>query len=153
DGNIIANHDPIQRAGAISWLALGGFFQTNWANPGTGRDVTSYPTLDFRVSRQPPNPGALATNFSIQLMDANGTLSAAAQLNAYTNLVGPISGPGGVHPILQTVRIPLSVFTGVDRTQIQGIRFTFNGSPNGAIYMANIRLSTVNGPLPTDGPD
>src|SRR3977135_680696 len=31
------NHDPMQKAGQITWSGAGGFFQTNWTAPGIGR--------------------------------------------------------------------------------------------------------------------
>lgn len=150
----VPNHDPIQRAGVISWLQAGPntFFQTNWADEGGGRDISGYQTLDLRVSRQADtlNPSTGSTSFSIQLAQANGTLSAPAQLSTYTDLRGPVggitlSGDPNLHPILQTARIPLVAFAGVDLSNIRGVRLTFDDTPTGAIYVANIRLSIFSG--------
>jgi hypothetical protein len=150
-GNPVPN-EPGQRAASISWTAggAGTYFQTNWTAAGTGNDISSYGTLDFRISRQssvlnPTDP----TNFSIQLAHDDGTLSDPVQLQNYSDLRGPVGGPGGTHPILQTVRVPLADFTSVDLTRIHGVRLTFDGTGSGAIYVANIRLSIFGGTTST----
>lgn len=167
----IPQHDPSQRTAFISWVAPGGFFQANWAAVGTGRDASGFDTLDFRVSRQcgmPDDancrrtsllndPGA-TTNFSIRLVLADETLSDPVQLNdalaPSMDLTGPIgvfiAGFGSVlHPILQTARIPLGNFS-VDLSRVRGVRFTFDDTPAGAIYLGNIRLTK--GGLPSNQP-
>ena len=145
----VPRHHPFQRAGNISWMAASAatFFQANWSAPGEGLDTTAFQTLDLRVSRMdsPQNPAG-PTNFSLRLVDAAGTLSVPVQLASYTDLRGPVGGPPAIlHPILQTARIPLRVFAGVDRTQIRAVRLTFDDTPTGAIFVANIRLSTRTG--------
>src|SRR5262249_1645734 len=122
----------------------------NWTTAGAGNDISSYVTLDLRVSRRFDTlngPVDSITNFSIQLAHADGTLSSPVQLNAYTSLTGPVGAavpPSGLrHPTLQTARIPLADFAGANLTQIRGARLTFDGSSSGAIYVANLRLSTL----------
>ncbi len=155
-----------QQAAAVSWTASGAntFFQTNWAAAGTGKDISAFQTLDLRISRrcaglvtQAPScdqPNALnstdSTNFSIRLAMADGSLSDAVQLSSYANLTGPIgglfsNGVANLHPILQTARISLADFPNADLTAVRGVRFTFEDTPTGAIYLANIRLSTLSG--------
>lgn len=154
----VPNHDSSQRAGLISWTAAGGFFQTNWAAPAASRDARPYATLDIRLSRQSSglNPAG-PTNFSIALVRSDGVLSTAVALNAYTDLRGPVGGPGGLHPILQTARIPLTAFGAFDLSRLRGIRLIFNGTATGAIYLGDIRLSVLSGsggaaPTGDDGP-
>jgi hypothetical protein len=155
-----------QTAGRLSWIAPGGFFQTNWRPPGLGEDISRFQTLEFRVSRQcrdprqdePPctepdldlNPRE-PTNFSVRLALSNGTLSEPVQLAAYTDLAGPVGvTPVGVpgfrgtfirlHPILQTVRIPLADFR-IPVISVRGVRFTFDSTPTGSIFISDIRVS------------
>jgi Legume lectin domain len=108
-------------------------------------------------------------NFSIQLVMENGTISKAIGLNRYLNLDGPVgktnhtypplptptptvtptptpappivSEIGELHPILRTVRIPLSDFLNSDLTKIKGIRLIFNDTSKGAINLSNLRFS------------
>jgi len=102
------------------------------------------------VSRQrstidPVQPNSLnpssPTSFVIQLVMSDNSLSEGVCLKTYTDLVGPVGGPDGLHAIMQTVRIPLADFRGVSLAQIRGIRFTFNETATGPIYIANIRLA------------
>ena len=46
------------------------------------------------------------------------------------------------HAVLQTAELPLSSFTGVDLAQVRGVRFVFNQTTRGAIYMADIVASS-----------
>ena len=121
--------------------------QAGWTN--SGESISGYQTLDFRVSRQIDNTrnSSVSTNFQIQFIAADGSPTGAAlSLNKYLNLTGPVglddgSADGFLHPILQTVRIPLSDFTGANLSNVRGVRFVFSDTPKGAIYLANIRLS------------
>ncbi len=141
----------VQRAGNISWEAPGDdvFFQTNWQAAAAGRDISGFKTLDLRISRQPSglNPDA-STNFAIQLVAADGTMSQAAQLANYTDVTGPVGGPYNVHSILQGARIPLADFGMADLTKVRGARFTFNDTPSDAIFLGNVRLSRLTGSPP-----
>jgi hypothetical protein len=139
----VPDHDPSQRAGKISWISnKGAYFQANWTSAGTGKDISSdYRTLDMRLSRQDIEaPASEATNFSVQLTRADGGFSDPVQVQDYTELRGPVGGPGGLHPILQTARIPLDDFH-TPLTAIHGVRLTFDRSLRGAIYVADIQLS------------
>ncbi len=163
----VANHDPLQQFSAlVDWNGAGAgtFFQSNWTNPGSGINVSSFGTLDFRLSRQCANPADLLcnktsnwfnfeTNFSIRLVAANGALSNPVQLRDYLSLTGPVGslvigfGSAG-HPILQTARIPLTAFgSPAIVSNLRGVRFTFDDTRRDEIYLANIQLSKLNGLL------
>jgi len=166
--NAIPNHNAVDpyvrrnnlRAATISWTAPGGSFQTNWAAPGLGQNISQLKTLDFRVSRQciPPSgpicpaPSSLnptePSNFSLRLVAGDGSVSDPLYADNYTDLRGPVGTTVNnfhvfLHPILQTVRIPLADFRGVDLSRIRGIRFTFDGTATGAIYLSDIRISSL----------
>jgi hypothetical protein len=149
------------RAGIISWSSAGSgvYFQSNWRNAGQpGVNVFGYPMLDFRVSRQQStmNPSG-PTNFSVQLVMSDGTLSRPVKLCAYSTLTGPVGGYKPVfnsageivgfaadpRPILQTVRIPVGDFISADVSKIRGVRFSFDETSSGAIYLTNIRFSRL----------
>jgi hypothetical protein len=153
----LPSHDESQRAAAITWSGDGvGLFQTDLTAPGRGQSIAGFETIEFRVSRRclefcsRPHPlnGNGPTDFSIQLVRPNGSLSAPVRLARYLDLRGPVGAafdPFGdyieLHPILQTARIPLRAFGLPPDSLIRGVRFTFDGSPTGAIYLANVRLS------------
>ncbi len=142
----LSAHDKNQVGAELSWTQAnaGVFFQSNWEAPGSGRDLGPAKTLTFRVARAPgaANPASVPTDFSIQLVQADGSLTAPVALSDYLWLQGPAIGPGGPHAILQTVRIPLAAFPGVDLTKLRGIRYTFDRSPAGAVYLSDLSLST-----------
>jgi hypothetical protein len=159
----VPDHDQvISQAAQISWKAAGAanFFETDWTAPGTpGINImgAGYQTLDLRVSRFDTMKNAATTNFSISLVGANGVLTRSVMLSNYTdpnfaganaafrsNLTGPVGSTVEMHPILQTVRIPLTDFGNFAfiGPQLQGVRLTFDQTPAGAIYVTNIRLST-----------
>jgi len=150
----VLRHDPAaQRGGAISWTSATAnvFFQSNWTPSGEGANISGFKTLDVRVSRQRPpslNPDPnIPTDFSVQLALDDGTRSEPVVLSTYIDVRGPVGGafPGNLHPILQTARIPLSDFGEIDLTRVRGVRLTFDRTPTGAIFVANIRLSALAG--------
>jgi hypothetical protein len=154
----VPQHDPSQQAAAVSWNASNAntFFQTNTAVPV---DLSSYKTLDFRISRQCGDAAChqrgpqwhTTTNFSIQLITGNsGSKSGSAQLQDYVSLTGPVGSLIAVthakpHPVMITARIPLSVFSGADLTKVSGVRFTFDDTNTDQIFIANVRASSVSG--------
>lgn len=140
--DLVPEHDPSLRAAAISWSRAGDdvYFQTNVAGAGQGVDISSYKTLDLRVDNQEFSTSA--TDLSVVLVLADGSLSQPVSLQDYVNLRGPVGGPRSSHRMLQTARIPLANFR-VDRTGIKGVRLIFNKTGQAAIYVANIRLSAL----------
>ena len=109
----------------LDWSASGNDknVQINWRPGGSGANVGDHHTFDFRISRNPGGANVLgSTNFSIQLVMANGDLSDSIKLCNYAKLdrsVGgfsPQTGTGVFRPLLQTVRVPLSAFTNADLT-------------------------------------
>jgi hypothetical protein len=147
------------RAGLITWQRGGAdvFFQVNFTNPGSGLDFSKYETLDFRIDRDTPvqtnlNPTG-PTNFHVQLVAADGTLSKPVAVSEFIELVGPFGTPAadltflnplfpdGYHLNMQTARIPLKAFHGDNLRRTRGIRLTFDDTPTGKIYVTNFRAS------------
>jgi hypothetical protein len=149
----VPEHDATLSAASIIWTSSGPnqYFQSTWKISNGYLDVTGFQTLDFRVSRQLSelNP-VVPTTFSIQLVMSDGSLSSSVPLCKYfAQLLGPVGESRIInnvlepnyHRILETVRIPVSDFTGADLTHIRAIRFIFDGTPQGALYLANIRFA------------
>ncbi len=147
------------RAGRITWQRAGAdvFFQINFADAGSGLDFSEFATLDFRVDRETPartplNPAG-PSNFHIQLVAADGTLSAPVAASDFIALVGPFGTPDadltfispafpdGFHVNLPTARIPIEAFRSGNLSQTRGIRLTFDDTPSGKIYVTNFRGS------------
>jgi len=168
--NIVINHDFVPehevRAGVISWdrsiePGAESFFQTNWTLAGEGRRIDGFAALTVRVSLQcgpslfscvdPSalnNPG-VATDFSIALVGADGKLSRPVHARDYARFIGPVGSLSGFsetverHPTLPVLWIPLERFGPLPGGLLRGVRFTFDRSLSGAIYLANIRLDRV----------
>ena len=171
ESNVAANygtvpdHDPVlSNALNVSWPLMGmagdakTYFETDWTpNNKPGKDIRAYKTLDIRVSRERSavNPAG-PSDFSIVLVGANGVTTRSVKLSTYidpnfaglagneSDLTGPVGTSIELHPILQTVRIPLTGFGNFAfiGPQVQGVRLIFDQTPTGAIYVTNIRLST-----------
>jgi hypothetical protein len=159
----VPNHDTTLKAGAISWdwsrQAAGSlpYFQVNYAPPGSGARSLPYQTLEFRIALQcttrtavsnyacaAPSPlnGGVPTDFSVALVRPDGSLSHSVALSDYAKVQGPVGGAGdNLHPVLQTVRVPF-LFFGDFSAPYRGVRFTFDRTPSGAIWLANIRASS-----------
>ena len=151
-GTASKNQDPAQRAAAIDWRRAGGFLQVNAAAAGGGLDVGNYHALEFRVMLRcfdklccSPGDPTGDVDFSIAIANADAVLSNPVSLKS----VAVVRRPGGsflgswinTNELFQTVRIPLSDFTGADLSNFRGVRFTFDRSPKSSIYLANVRLT------------
>lgn len=148
------NQDASQRAASIQWKKPGGFLQVNAAGAGQAVDVSGYKALEFRVMlrcfgtlcEDPPDPeGDL--DFSIALVGRGLDMSQPTRLKSRAGVRRPtgavsIYSKQPIHnELFQTVRIPLSAFTGIDATKLRGVRFVFDRTPTSSICLANVRLT------------
>jgi hypothetical protein len=148
----IPEHDISMQGARIEWTNASSstFFQTNFAAAGSGFNLTSYQFLDLRLDRvQPFSDDPLETNFTVSLVNANGSLSSAVSILEFVELFEPPVGPFAPHRMLQTARIPLTRFTGANLGSVRGVRLTFSSTANMQIYVAHIRATistTPSGP-------
>lgn len=140
--------DGTQRAAALSWSSSGGFLQVNAAKSGHSIDASAFPALEFRVALRCsgnlcslPSDPAGDVDFSVALADADNTLSTAVVLKDVARVYRPVGVGGETNTIFQTVRVPLSAFTGVDAADVRGVHFTFDRTNAAAIYLADVRFS------------
>ena len=101
------------------------------------RDVSGFDVLSFRAGQiydAAENVPAGTKNFTVQLRDEAGTWSPRVHVEAFTELAYPdvssILSPIGLNAMttkssMQTVRIPLHLFAGVDLTAVQDVQFGF----------------------------
>jgi hypothetical protein len=145
----VLEHDSSLKAAQVLWNAPGSgvYYQDNWTAPGVGLDLSSVGTLDFRVSRNDNaqmNPTA-STDFTVQLVAPDGSLGPAVALSNYLSLVGPVgvaaSGSTGadLHMTLATARIPMADLGSL--SSARGVRFTFNSTATGDIFISDIDLT------------
>jgi hypothetical protein len=141
----VQEHIASYRAARVTWSAgtAGSppLFQPNAAQEGSSVDVSALATLDVRVARLSDEPVAAALDFEIALVHADGSLSQPVALSSYVPLVGPTPGALGSHELLETVRIPLGDFQDAALPTVRGVRFLFDRSPSGSIYLGNVRFT------------
>jgi hypothetical protein len=103
-------------------------------------DLSGYSIFEFDVERNnsplnPPNP----TNFHVQLVGADGSLSDPVSAADYAVIDGPQgSARVAAHTILQPARIPIEQLTSFDLTQVAGVRFTFDDTQSGQIFLSTV---------------
>lgn len=154
--------DPTQLHARIVWDRPRGRLQVNAAfATGPFFNVRAYRALEFRIVMsckqdvaqdaycRPPigrNPNRTGdVDFSIALANGGGTVSSAVTLKSRAAVFRPPGLPRNVDQnfmsVYQTVRIPLSAFAGANLSRFRGVRFTFNRTPRGQVYIANLRLT------------
>ena len=109
----------------------------------------------------PLNKDHATTDFAVAIAGANGVFTKSLPISKYLSQA-PLSGPVGafvgknlytgvgtvLHATLQTVSIPLRDFEGLGAVerQTRGVRFIFDQTTTGAIYLANVRFTNTVGP-------
>ncbi|MCB0201717.1 MAG: hypothetical protein KDI03_16755 [Anaerolineae bacterium] len=135
---------------AISWDGQGGAYEVTV--PADSRDLSTYDVLHFRTVVNPVselNAAGDQQSFSVQLEDGAGKTTKVTVTNEPA-LAFP-SGEMGFddfwqvntwdnHVILSSVRIPLSVFSGIDLTDVQTISLVFDATDSGAIFLTDLEL-------------
>ncbi|RYZ65300.1 MAG: hypothetical protein EOP05_20805 [Proteobacteria bacterium] len=124
---------------AIKWTtgSSARFLQVNWTDPGQGRNISGFTSLDFRVGRMQSQIQEADTDFSIALVDQNSNQSVAIPVSRFIKL----NGPANQEDLYQTVRIAIQEFALAPQTKIQGVRFIFDRSQKGEINLANVRFT------------
>ncbi len=141
--------DVTQRAATVSWTSPGPstFLQINASNIGVPLDVSSFPTLQFRVALQcsgtlcssSPSPGG-DVDFSIALVNSDNSLSTPITLKSVASVRRPV-GSISDNVVFQTVRVSLMAFLGANLTQFRGVRFTFDQTSNRSLILGNVGLT------------
>lgn len=138
-------HDLSLRVGKIGWQNASNdtFLQFRLANGPPGINLSLMESLDFDLSRpeDPRNMANVPTDFEVRIADTMGRISSPLILRDFFNLIGPAGNSEGQLPVVTSVRLPLSRFTGVDLSKIAMVQLTFNRTAQGAIYLANLRAS------------
>lgn len=122
---------------------------TDWyqnALPLAYQNLSLYDALQFRVGIDySESTSGQALNFTIQLIDGSGGTSNVL-VDDHTNT---LYWPPGSFPaelpkmMLNTVKVPLSAFSGIDMTQVQYIKFLYDvAAPiTGSIYISDLSLT------------
>jgi hypothetical protein len=127
------------------WASLTSTFTNDL--PLGSRDASGFQVLQFRVSlnyNDTRNTSGATQNFSIAITDGAGTTS-VIRVSDYSNAL--FFPPGSVASVpkifLNTVRIPLSAFTGVNLTDIRSIQFRFDQLAQGALQISDLAFASA----------
>jgi hypothetical protein len=138
--------------------SVGGLTQlkTGWTNmtgnyrnelPALAANVSGFQALQFRVSvnfADPRNLEGLAQDFRVVLTDGAGAAASVRVSDVSAALFFP---PGSVGPVpkivLNTVRVPLTAFGGVDLSNVRSVQFTFDERFQGAVLIADIAFASA----------
>jgi hypothetical protein len=113
--------------------------------PAGSGNVSAYRALQFRASvnfADGRNTPAVAQDLSIALVDGLSRV-ALARVSAFSGALFYPPGQVAAVPkvVLNTVRVPLSAFTGIDQTDIRSIVFQFDQRAQGALLVSDIAFA------------
>lgn len=134
----------------LSQLTTGwGNMTGNYRNelPLLVADVSGFQALQFRASvnfADLRNLEGLAQDFRVVLTDGTGASASVRVSDVSPALFFP---PGSVGPVpkvvLNTVRVPLTAFGGVNLSNVRSVQFTFAERFQGAVLIADIAFASA----------
>jgi len=127
------------------WNDLTGNYRNNV--PAVLGNVSGFQAIQFRVSvnfADARNLADLAQDFRVVLTDASGATSSVRVSDVSGALYFP---PGEVGPVpkvvLNTVRVPLSAFGGVNLSAVRSVQLTFNERLQGAVLITDVAFASA----------
>jgi hypothetical protein len=133
----------------LSQLRTGwGTINSSYINnlPAGFNNVSGYQALQFRVSvnyNDTRNPLNTPQNFSVVLTDGTGA-TASVRVSDYSDaLFYPPGTTVSVPKIfLNTVRLPLTAFAGLNLTDIRSVQFKFDQTTQGALQISDLAFAS-----------
>lgn len=126
------------------WNDLTGNYRNNI--PAALGNVSGFQAVQFRVSvnfADARNLAGLAQDFRVVLTDASGAASSVRVSDVSGALYFPPGETGPVPKVvLNTVRIPLSAFGGVNLNAVRSVQFTFNERLQGALLITDVAFAS-----------
>jgi len=88
------------------------------------------------------NLAGLAQDFRVRLTDASGSSASVRVSDVSGALYFP---PGDLIPkvVLNTVRVPLSAFGGVNLNNVRSVQFTFDEKLQGAVLITDVAFASA----------
>jgi hypothetical protein len=127
------------------WNDLTGNYKNDI--PATLGNVSGFQAVQFRVSvnfADVRNLQGLASDFRVVLTDAAGASASVRVSDVSGALYFP---PGEVlavpKVVLNTVRVPLSAFSGVNLNAVRSVQFTFNERLQGGILITDVAFASA----------
>ena len=127
------------------WNDLTGNYRNDL--PAALGNVSGFQALQFRVSvnfADVRNIADVAQEFRVVLTDASGA-SASVRVSDFSGAL--YFPPGSVAPVpkvvLNTVRVPLSAFGGVNLRTVRSVQFTFNEHAQGGVLITDVAFASA----------
>ncbi|HJV04299.1 MAG TPA: hypothetical protein VJ868_03470 [Actinomycetota bacterium] len=142
-------HRPGTAMGLVGWERHDGILR--FEIPDARRDASGFDAFQFRAV---PNPGVAPIrhrfqDLAVALIDEDGDVAAAnASEVGNEALAYPLTGgrrPVG-HIILNQVRFPLTVFSGVDLTRLEAVELRFTRTRAGVLSITDVAFSRGGAP-------
>jgi hypothetical protein len=115
--------------------------------PSTLGNVSGFQAVQFRVSvnfADARNLEGLAQDFRVVLTDASGASSSVRVSNVSGALFFP---PGNVGPVpkvvLNTVRVPLNAFGGVNLNTVRSVQLVFDERFQGGVLVTDLAFASA----------
>jgi len=126
------------------WNDLTGNYRNNI--PAALGNVSGFQAIQFRVSvnfADARNLAGLAQDFRVVLTDASGASASVRVSNVSGALYFPPGETGPVPKVvLNTVRVPLSAFGGVNLNAVRSVQFAFNERLQGALLITDVAFAS-----------
>jgi hypothetical protein len=127
----------------LRWTSLGGSFSN--ALPVGQRDTSGFATLQFRVgvnhTDTPASVVGQSQDFSIRLVDGGGHTSLVHVGDYSDGLYYPPGLDENKAVVLNTVRVPMNAFLGIDTTQTASVDLVFDRKSAGSILVTDFAFS------------
>jgi len=126
----------------MRWSDSAEWYQN--ALPVAYQNLTPYLTLQFRASEDfKETTTDTNVNFTVQLVDSIGDTSNQVVGNhTHSLFYQPGTQPTDLpKEVFNTISIPLSTFTGIDKTKVRYIRFKFNKTGAGAVVISDLAFT------------
>jgi hypothetical protein len=127
------------------WNNLTGNYRNDI--PPTLGNVSGFQSVQFRVSvnfEDVRNVPGLAQDFRVVLTDASGA-SASMRVSDFSSAL--FYPPGEIlavpKVVLNTVRVPLSAFNGVNLNNVRSVQFSFNERLQGALLITDVAFASA----------
>ena len=127
------------------WNDLTGNYRNNI--PAVLGNVSGFQAIQFRVSvnfADPRNLAGLAQDFRVVLTDASGASSSVRVSDVSGALYFPPGETGPVPKVvLNTVRVPLTAFGGINLKTVRSVQFAFNERLQGALLITDVAFASA----------
>jgi hypothetical protein len=122
------------------------------ALPAGSRDVSTFQVFQFRAAvnfDDVRNLAGVAQDLTVRLTDGAGA-TADAIVSAHSPALFYPPGLASAVPkvVLNTVRIPLTAFSGINLTDVRTVALRFNQTGSGALLMSDFAFADAGGPPP-----